>query len=165
MAEVSPGQLNRILSLMRSIIRAKPQWVTLLITSYILIIGVLKWRLSPDLSTVAFLLGGIVGIYFMDMADAVFMIHPSPFKSIVFTFLFAAVSFFVVTSSGSRFAAGLVLSLYFTLLLAQADEWQQRGNLNRWYTLIRGTPSVRMQQWIILGTALFLAGEILVFIR
>jgi len=149
----------------KAILKAKPRWIVLLIFSYILILGVLRWRLSPDLSTVFYLLGGLAGVYFMDFADLVFDIHPSPFRSIVFILFFGVVSFFIVTSSGSMFATGLVLSLYFTLFLLQAEEWQEFKNLNSWYTLVKEAPSVKMQQWIVLGTALLLVIETLIFIR
>ena len=149
----------------KAILKAKPRWIVLLIFSYILILGVLRWRLSPDLSTVFYLLGGLAGVYFMDFADLVFDIHPSPFRSIVFILFFGVVSFFIVTSSGSMFATGLVLSLYFTLFLLQAEEWQEFKNLNSWYTLVKEAPSVKMQQWIVLGTALLLVVETLIFIR
>ncbi|MCJ7826481.1 hypothetical protein MUP56_02605 [Patescibacteria group bacterium] len=150
---------------LKQIIKSKPRWVVLLIFSYILILGVLKWRLSPDISTVFYLLGGLFGVYFMDLADLVFDIKPSPFRSIVFIVLFGIVSFFIVTSSGSMFAAGLVLSLYFTLLLLQAEEWQEYQNLNAWFTLGMSRPSVKVQRWIVLGIALFLVLETLLFIR
>jgi hypothetical protein len=150
---------------LKQIIRSKPRWIVLVIFSYILILGVLKWRLSPDISTVFYLLGGLFGVYFMDLADLVFDIQPSPFRSIVFVVLFCIVSFFVVTSSGSMFAAGLVLSLYFTLLLLQAEEWQEYHNLNEWFTLGMSRPPVKVQRWIVLGIALFLVLETLLFIR
>jgi len=149
----------------KQIIKSKPRWVVLLIFSYILILGVLKWRLSPDISTVFYLFGGLFGVYFMDLADLVFDIKPSPFRSIVFVVLFGIVSFFIVTSSGSMFAAGLVLSLYFTLLLLQAEEWQEYHNLNTWFTLGMSRPPIKAQRWIVLGIALFLVLETLLFIR
>jgi len=149
----------------QKIIQSKPTWILLLIVSYILILGILKWRLTPDITTVFYLLGGVFGVYFMDLAEMIFDIHPSPFRTIIFTVLFGVVSFFVVTSSGSMFASGLVLALYFTLLLDQAEEWQTQSNLNRWYTMIRPVPAPSMQLWIVLVTSLLLVGEILLFIR
>jgi hypothetical protein len=150
---------------LKAIIQAKPKWVVLLIFAYSVILGVLKWRLAPDISTVYYLVGGLAGVYFMDLADLVFDVKPSPFRSIIFVILFGAVSFFVVSSSGSMFATGLVLSLYFTLLLLQAEEWQEYRNLNTWYTLVKAPPSAKTQQWIVLGSALLLVIETLIFIR
>jgi len=150
---------------LKQIIKAKPQWVVLLIFSYILILGVLKWRITPDLTTVYYLIGGLFGVYFMDIAEVVFDIHPSPFRSILFVLLFGVVSFFVVTSSGSTFAIGLVLSLYFTLFLMAAEEWQEKGNLNGWYTLFKVSPQKHMQLGIMLGNVLVLVFETLIFMR
>lgn len=149
---------------LKQILTSKPRWIVFLIFAYILVLGLLKWRLTPTLSTVYYLIGGLFGIYFMDIADAIFAVKPSPFQSIIFMVLFGVVSFFVVTSSGSMFASGLVLSLYFSLLLAQADEWQEYKHLNRWYALVRTPPSVRAQRWIVLGTVLFLVLETVIFI-
>ena len=150
---------------LKEIVRSKPTWVVLVIFSYILILGILKWRLSPNISTLFYLLGGLVGIYFMDVADVIFDVKPSPFQSILFLILFGIVSFFIVTSSGSMFATGLVLSLYFTQLFLQAEEWQEYRNLNAWYTLVKAPPSVKVQQWMALGTAFLLVIETLIFIR
>jgi len=159
---------NSCLSFMdklKQIIKSKPQWVVLLIFSYILILGVLKWKMTPDLTTVYYLVGGLFGVYFMDIAEVVFDIHPSPFRSILFVVLFSVVSFFVVTSSGSMFAAGLVLSLYFTLFLMAAEEWQEHGNLNGWYALIKPLPQKNIQLGIVLLNALLLVFETLIFIK
>ena len=150
---------------LKQIVTSKPLWIVLLIFAYIVILGILKWQLKPDITTVYYLLGGIVGIYFMDAAEEAFSIHPSPFQSIIFVVLFGVVSFFVITSSGNMFASGLVLSLFFTLLLDQAQEWQERKNLDRWYSLVSSPPPIRTQQWIVLGTVLFLVLETVLFIR
>jgi hypothetical protein len=150
---------------LKAIILSKPRWVVLLIFSYILILGILKWRLTPDLNTIFYLVGGLFGVYFMDGADLIFTLKPSPFRSILFIFLFGVVSFFIVTSSGSMFAIGLVLSLYFTLLLSAAEEWQTSKNLNSWYTLIQSPPTIKIQQLIVVGLTLLLVVETLIFIR
>ena len=160
----NPANLTNMDKL-RAIIRSKPRWIVLVIFSYILVLGILKWRLKPDISTVFYLFGGLFGVYFMDLADMVFDIKPSPFRSIIFVVSFGIVSFFVVTSSGSMFATGLVLSLYFTLLLLQAEEWHEYKNLNAWFTLGMSQPPVKVQRWIVLGIALFLVLETLLFIR
>ena len=148
----------------KQILASKPRWVVLLIFAYIVILGLLKWRLKPDISTILYLLGGLFGVYFLDVADVIFDTKPSPFQSIIFMILFGIVSFFVVTSSGSMFAAGLVLAIYFSLLLMQAEDWQEYRNLDKWYRLVKAPPSVRIQQWIVLGIALLLVIETLLFI-
>ena len=153
---------------LKAIVRAKPTWVVLLIFSYILILGVLKWRLTPDSTTVYYLLGGLFGVYFLDVAEVIFDIRPSPFRSMLFVVLFCVVSFFVVTSSGSMFASGLVLSLYFSLLLLQAEDWQRDNNLNSWFawfSLVREPPTVKIQQICVIAFSVFLMFETLLFIR
>lgn len=128
-------------------------------------VGFLKWRLTPPIEALWFVVGGAIGIYFLDAAETFFHLSPSPFHSIVFSVGFAAVSFFVITSSGSMLASGLVLSLYITLLLWQLGEWHLRGNLNEWYRMVAGPVAVGVQRWgIVVFVVLFLL-ETYLFVR
>ena len=150
---------------LKAVIQTKPSWIVFLIFTYIVILGVLKWRTTSDVTTVYYLVGGLIGVYFMDIAALLFDVSPSPFKSIIFVILFGAVSFFVVTSSGSMFARGMVLSVYLSLLLSQAEDWQEYHNLDSWYVLLKNPPTLRIQQLIVMGTALLLILETLIFIQ
>lgn len=96
-----------------------------------------------------YLVGGIMGVYFLDIAEVVFEVFPSPFRGIVFAALFAVVSFFVITSSTNLLGQGLVLSLYLTMIFWQIGEWQVAGNLNSWYRMVAGPVSVGSQRWIL----------------
>lgn len=148
-----------------AIIVRKPLIFLTVSLAYLLLVGFLKWRLVPPISALWFLVGGAIGIYFLDIAEVFFHLTPSPFRSIVFCALFVIVSFFIVTSSGSFLASGLVLSLYVTLILWQAGEWQLRGNLDSWYRMIAGPVSGKTQQAGLIVFGAFFLLETILFIR
>lgn len=150
---------------LRAIISRKPLLFVIIFLVYLILVALLKWRVAQGLPTLWFGIGGILGIYFLDIAEIVFNVAPSPFRSIVFQTLFILVGIFVVTSSGSFLAAGLVLSIYLTLLLWQLGEWRLRGNLNSWYTLVAQPVPASIQRWgLFVAIALFLLSSWL-FIR
>lgn len=132
---------------------------------YIVIVGLLKWHIQPPVSAVWYLMGGILGIYFLDIAETFFKLEPSPFRSIIFAIGFVMVSFFVVTSSGSFLATGLVFSLYLTLILWMVSQWQSEKNLNSWYTMIAGIISPSAQRWILIGFITVFFIETFLFVR
>ncbi len=107
--------------ILKVIYQQDPKFV-LTVLVYLLLTGFLKWRLQPTLSTIWFLLGGLFGILFLDFAENLFSITPSPFKSTLFVALLAIVGLFIITSSGSLFASGLVLTTYFSLI------WKSKEN-------------------------------------
>lgn len=147
------------------ILKEKSPIFILTILIYLCIVGLLTWGIKPPLQALWYLAGGLIGIFFLDIAEAFFRLTPSPFRSIVFAAAFAGVSFFVISSSGSMIAAGLVLSLYFTMILWQVGEWRVTGNLNSWYQMVAGPVPTRTQQWVLIAfVGLFLA-ETLLFIR
>lgn len=148
-----------------AIVRRKPLVFFIVSLGYLVLVGLLKWHLAPPIGALWFLVGGVVGVYFLDAAEIFFALNPSPFRSIVFIAAFAIVSLFVATSSGSLLAQGLVFSLYLTLILWQIGQWQYTGNLNDWYRMVSVEVSSLWQQWIlvafiaifIIETFLFLA--------
>lgn len=133
----------------QAIIKRKPFLFVILSLLYLLVLGFLKWQINPTLDSLYYLIGGVIGIYFLDIAEEFFAVSPSPFRSTVFAALFILVSFFIVSSSGSMIATGLVLSLYLTLVLWQLGEWQINGNLNSWYRMIANPVSVSVQKWLV----------------
>ncbi|MBI2405172.1 hypothetical protein HYV22_03270 [Candidatus Gottesmanbacteria bacterium] len=147
------------------IIQKKSSREALISLIYFLIVGFLKWRLSPSFPTLLFFTGGMVGMYLLDSAEEFFHLTPSPFRSIVFVIGFALVSFFVVTSTGSMVGVGLVLSLSLTLILWQVSEWRAASNLNRWYVMIAGPVSYNVQRWILIAFILLFLVETFLFLR
>ena len=139
------------LAKIKEIVRRKPLFFLLVSIVYLVLVGLLRWGIRPTLGEGAFFVGGIIGVYFLDVAEVFFNLNPSPFRSIVFATSFVAMSFFVVTSSGSTLAGGLVLSLYLVMILWQIGEWQIQGNVNSWYRMVAGPVSVPVQRWILIG--------------
>jgi len=119
-----------------NILRSKPFIHLIIPIVYLFAIALLKWFIHPTLATALFAAGGVVGIYFLDVAEAVFHLSPSPFRSIIFFVGLSIVLLFIVTSSGSFVASGLVLSLFITLLLWMGKQLMQEGNCASWYTMI-----------------------------
>lgn len=152
--------MNRLLSILRN----KPAvfvWSTVVA---FLLIAFLKWKFQPSPYAIWFFVGGAMGIYFMDVAEAFFALSPSPFRSVVFMALFAVVSFFVVTSSGSLLASGLVLSLFLTLLMWQWGEWHLSGNLLSWYRMVAGPVSTQTQRLTLAAFVVIFLAEIYFFV-
>lgn len=147
-----------------AIIRRKPPLFLIVSLGYLVLVGLLKWHLTPPIGALWFLLGGVVGVYFLDAAEVFFALSPSPFRSIVFAGTFVVVSLFVATSSGSLLAQGLVFSLYLTLILWQVGQWQYGGNLDDWYRMI-ATPVTRMvERWGLIIFILIFVVETLLFL-
>lgn len=109
----------------RELIKRKPPLFVVISVAYLVSVGFLKWQIQPPVWALAYLGGGMLGVYFLDIAEVFFNLVPSPFRTIAFQGLFVLVSFFVVTSSGSFLATGLVLSIYLTMLLRLSFEWKK----------------------------------------
>lgn len=147
------------------IIRKKPLVFLAVSVAYALGLGVLKWGIAWPPQAFLYLGGTVLGVYFLDAAEVFFHLTPSPFRSVVFTTAFTVVSFFIVTSSGSFVASGLVLSLYLSLILWQIGELQISGNLNSWYRMVAGQVSLSIQRWILFVFIAFFILETFIFIR
>jgi hypothetical protein len=150
---------------LKAIIKRKPLVFLLVSFAYLLLTGFLKWQMHATFGSVMFLAGGIMGIYFLDIADVVTGITPSPFRSVIFLAGFLIVSLFIITSSESMLASGLVLSLFLTILLWQIGEWQINNNVNDWYRMIASPVTRVVQQWIFAGTIAVFLLETFLFIR
>lgn len=120
----------------REIIRRKPTFFIVASLLYLLAVAVLKWAIHPTVDTILFIVGGLLGVFFLDIAEVFFNLNPSPFRGMVFFAAFVVVCFFIVTSSGSALASGLVLSLYLTMVLWQIGQWRLSGELSSWYSMI-----------------------------
>ena len=147
------------------VVARKPLFFVVLSLGYLIIVGFLKWKISPPVVAAFYLAGGIFGIYFLDVAEVFFILNPSPFRSVIFQWLFVATSFFVVTSSGSLLASGLVLSLYLTMILWQLGEWKIAHNLSSWYRLVAGVTSAGLQRGMLVVFIVMFFVETFLFIR
>lgn len=149
----------------KAVIRRKPSFFLFVSLAYLLVVSILKWNINLNWDIPLFLIGGVLGVYFLDIAEVFFELSPSPFRSIVFVAAFVIVSFFIVTSSDVALAVGLVLSLYLSLVFWQVGQWRIQGNLNDWYRMIAVSVDVSRQR-IILGVfVLVFLIETFLFIR
>jgi len=149
----------------QSIIKRKPLLFLLISIGYLLVSGFIKWNIHPTAGSVTFLAGGLLGVYFLDIAEVFFALQPSPFRSMVFVAGLIVVGLFVITSSGSMLASGLVLSLFLTVLLWQAGEWEIHKNLTDWYRMIAGPVDIKTQQWVLVGCFVTFIIMTVLFIR
>jgi hypothetical protein len=149
----------------KEIVRRKPPFFLLVSLAYLIVVGLLRWGIHPTLGEGVFFIGGIIGVYFLDVAEVFFQLNPSPFRSIVFAASFVAMSFFVVTSSGSTLASGLVLSLYLTMVLWLVGEWQIQGNVTTWYRMVAGQVSIAAQKWTLISFIVLFIIETILFTR
>ncbi len=147
------------------IIQKKSSGIVVLSLVYFLLIGFAKWRFAPSIPTLLFFTGAVIGMYLLNIAEEFFHLSPSPFRSIVFMAGFVLVSLFMVTSTGSLLGTGLVLSVYLTLLFWQLAEWKEKGNLNRWYSMIAGSLSYDMQRLVLGGCIVLFVVETVLFLR
>lgn len=134
------------MDIVRELIWKKPKIYIGITVAYVALTVLLKWGIVPDTQILFYAAGAALGIFFLDAAELFFRLDPSPFHSVVFCGLFALVSLFVVTSSGSSVANGLVLSIYLQLILRQLGELRIAGSLSSWYQMvtIRGAESERV---------------------
>lgn len=149
----------------RKILQKKSPTFLIVTMVYLLIVAFGKWTIHPTVDTVQFLAGGLLGMYFLDAAEVVFNVSPSPFRTIVFVALFAVVSLFIITSSGSMLAIGLVLSVFVTILLWQTGEWVLIKNLNTWYRMLADPVPVSVQRIILYLSGIVFLIETIIFIR
>jgi hypothetical protein len=147
------------------IVAKKPLLFLLLSLVYTAGVIFLKWGMHPAWVTLTFLVGSLIGYYFLEIAEEFFALNPSPFRTIVFIGGFAIVSFFIITSSGSGLASGLVLTLYLTLIIWLSHDWQKNGNLNSWYNFPGGEVNKTTQITITIFIVIFFLIETLQFIQ
>lgn len=56
------------------------------------------------------------------------------FHSVLFQLIFIVVTFLIITSSGSVFGIGLVLSFYIHMLVDQLIDYMDMGNIDNWFS-------------------------------
>lgn len=149
----------------KEIVRRKPLFFLLVSLGYLILVALLKWNIQAPMDTLLFLVGGLLGVYFLDIAEVFIELTPSPFRSIVFVGAFVVVSLFIVTSSDQALASGLVLSLYLTLIFWQTGQWQIQKNLHDWYRMIAGPIDVKVQRWMLIAFVVLFFVETFLFVR
>lgn len=117
-------------------------------------LNILRWEL------LLFLAGGILGVYFLDLAEMIIKQEKSPFKNVLFQAILAPFTLFMVTSSGSLFGSGLTLSIFLSLLFGQWREFKKTGSLDSWFWIIKtkfSAPNQRYYLLVVSGIFIFLS--------
>lgn len=143
----------------------KPPFFLFISLGYLVLVYLFIWNIHPTLNAFLFLGGGCIGIFFLEAAEHFFHLQPSPFRSVVFVGLFIATSFFVITSSISFVASGLVLSAYLTILLWQTGELVTVKHLNRWYAMLLDPIAIGTQKSILAAELIFFVVQTIIFIQ
>lgn len=129
-------------------------WITFI---YILLLVFLKWQINPDLDSLWFFAGGILGMFILDIAEELMDLKPSPFRSVLFAGGFALVSFFITTSSEKAVAIGMVLSIYLTLILWVNRDLTDKKNLGEWFRILNLNLSEKIQKrWFLVFIIIFI---------
>ncbi|MFH0864355.1 MAG: hypothetical protein V1858_04710 [Candidatus Gottesmanbacteria bacterium] len=135
---------------------------------YLLLLIFMRWRFHPTLDIFFFLAGGIFGIQFLDLAEVIFKdlsvkavpssIPPaepasiigtqekSSFRNVLCQVVFVPLSLFMITSSGSLFGTGLVLSVFLSMLYWQWQEYSTSGKIASWFWVIKTEIDQKTQQ-------------------
>lgn len=131
---------------------------------YLAILILMRWRLSPKLDIFFFLAGGILGVQFLELVETIFKdlsakksLEPvlveqgnipgrSSVKNVLCQSVFVPLSLFVITSSGSLFGTGLVLSISFSMLYWQWQEYNTTGKIASWLWVIKTEIDQKTQQ-------------------
>lgn len=77
--------------------------------------------------------------------------------SVYFQIIFTILTFWVLTSSGSLFGRGIVLSFYLHLLVDQYKDYQNQGSVDRWFKNFQDIFDQKGKMYyLIVATLLFL---------
>ncbi len=162
---VSSLQNSKEMQSVFTIVEKKPMLFLYISLVYLVAVALLKWFIYLPLGSLVYLVGGVIGVYFLDIAEEFFHLSPSPFRTVIFQGLLVVVAIFVITSSGSFLASGLVLTLSLTLLLWQWGQWRVSHNLDSWYTITGAHIPVQTERWIMVVFMLLFLVETWFFIR
>ncbi len=127
--------------------------------NYFALSALLHWRLHPDLGLLFYFIGSVIGLHLLSALEYFILSTAnssiptkSPLKSIVLQLLLIPVTLFILTSTGSRLGAGIVLQLNLEFLFWQWNTFKKQGTLANWWngTL---TISVKQQQYYLYALA------------
>lgn len=123
------------LPLLHKVMQKPPLQVILPIMLFFVLI-LAKWQLSFPFAALWFFLGGVLGIYLIDIAEELFKLQPSPFRSLLFVVSLFILSFYIVTSTPEFLARGLSFSVYLSLFLLYATDWNEHHSTHSWFRML-----------------------------
>lgn len=128
---------------------------------YFVATTLLHWRLTPDLTILLYLTGAVIGLHLLEVMEKVFGGPGSPFRSVLCQATLTVMTLFVVTSSGSRLGAGVVLFLNLRYWYLQYNEFRQKKTLVSWFGQNTPLTEKNQQMYLYILTAIFLLETIL----
>lgn len=114
------------------------------------------WRLTPDLTILFYLIGAIIGLHLIELMERIFGGSSSPFRNVLFQAVLTVLTLFVVTSSGSRLGAGVVLFLNLRYWYLQYKEFYQKKTLVSWFGQNTPLTEKNQQTYLMILTAIFI---------
>lgn len=119
----------------------KPPLFVLFPIGVLFVLLLLKWQLSFPFESLWFFIGGVIGIYILDIAEVLFDVHPSPFRSVFFMLALSIVTFYMVSSTREFLATGMCLLVLLEVLILYIIQWRRKQPLDQWYSLfLHGVP-------------------------
>lgn len=131
---------------------------------YAVTVGLWIWLLSPQLSTLLFVIGAVIGLHLFEIIRLIMQSDSttSLFYSAFTQGLITIVTLFVLTSTADYLGKGVVLFLNMRLLFLQYRAFQN-GTLSRWLSQ-KQTVSSNLQQTYLLVLLVFFILESLIFV-
>jgi hypothetical protein len=130
------------------VLKKPPIFVIIPIVSFFLLLFI-KWQFNLPFAALWFFIGGVLGIYILDIVEEFFNLSPSPFRTITFSLVLFVVSFYIITSTTEYLAKGLAFSLFLTLFLLYTNDWRTHHTTKQWYAMFFESTSVITERYII----------------
>ena len=137
----------------------KPPLFVLLPISLLFILLLLKWQFTFPIISLTFFLGGVIGIYLLEIAEVFVNSHPSPFRTMLFMLLLGVTTFYTISSTNSYFAKGICLFLLLDLVMKYTLQWKKGSSLDEWFSLLFDNLNSQVKKtsgWFVLGIYIFL---------
>ncbi|HCM38085.1 MAG: hypothetical protein UV61_C0009G0055 [Candidatus Gottesmanbacteria bacterium GW2011_GWB1_43_11] len=121
------------------------------------------WRLSPNVNTILYLVGGVIGLYLLQIVEGVLKTSPQLLRFIPTQIIVTVLTLFVLTSSTNRLGQGLLLGLNLRLF-----HWQflafQTGSLGDWFRGLSSQLTLPQQKNYLLVLLVLMILEGLIFV-
>lgn len=128
------------------------------------------WLLKFDWGILWYAIGAGIGLHLFELTEQFILANnqppqglsvPSSLRNNMVQLLVVIVTLFVISSTGSKIGAGIVLLLNLRLLDLQYDEYKKTGQLASWFT---STTAKTSQQWYLYSMGFLFLLETLLFV-
>lgn len=154
--------MNWLLILQR--ILKKPPFFVIVPIVYFFVMLFFKWQFQLPFEALWFFIGGILGIFLLDIVEEFFQLKPSPFRTVLFWIVLFILTIYLVSSTNEYIAKGISLSLLLTLSLLYVDHWRRYHETKEWFYLLFETTSTKIEKRVLYGFSIGLAIVSLFFV-